>query len=109
MLISFKVSNFKSILEPVIFSMLADKEDLTLSENLVDLVDSKNNIDEKIDLLSVIMGANGSGKSSLIDALKFRHGEQCTLHHQTARSSYRSLFVSSPFGDGRHSQCRRPS
>ena len=67
MLISFKVSNFKSILEPVCLNMLADQDDKVLAQNLYEI----EGVDEKVNPFSVIMGANGSGKSSVLDALKF--------------------------------------
>ncbi len=67
MLISFKVSNFKSILEPVCLNMLADQDDQALVQNLYEL----EGVGKKVNPFSVIMGANGSGKSSVLDALKF--------------------------------------
>lgn len=69
MLICFRVSNFKSILEPVYFNMLAVPDDSSLEANLSKITVNDSSI--KVNLVSAIMGANGSGKSSVIDALKF--------------------------------------
>ncbi len=66
-LVSFKVSNFKSILEPVYLNMLADPDDQALMQNLYEI----NGVGEKVNSFSVIMGANGSGKSSIVDAFIF--------------------------------------
>ena len=65
MLISFKASNFKSILEPVCLSMIPDAEDKSLSERLYEI----QGMD--ISPIAVIMGPNGSGKSTILDAFLF--------------------------------------
>ena len=66
MLIEFTVENFRSIKEPVTFSMLATK-DRKLDENLI-----KNALNEDSLLkTAVIYGANASGKSSVLLALGF--------------------------------------
>jgi AAA15 family ATPase/GTPase len=65
MLLDFSVENFKSIKELKTFTMVAtsikDKQENTFA------------INNKLSLLksSVIYGANGSGKSNIIDAMKF--------------------------------------
>ena len=47
--------------------MLADLEDQTLAHNLYKI----KGLEEKVNPFSVIMGANGSGKSAVLDALNF--------------------------------------
>ena len=47
--------------------MLADLKDQTLAQNLYNL----EGLEEKVNPFSVVMGANGSGKSSIFDALHF--------------------------------------
>ena len=69
MLIYFKVSNFKSILDQVCLNMLAVSADNSIKQNLSNV--TVNNSSVNVNRTSVIMGANGSGKSSVIDALKF--------------------------------------
>lgn len=70
MIIEFNIGNFKSFKEIVTFSMVASKtssRDKNLDEN------NTFNIDSKLALLksAVIYGANASGKSNLIDAMRF--------------------------------------
>ena len=64
MLISFTVSNYKSILEPVTLNMVADEEDTSYADTLI------KGSDGLINPVSVIYGPNGSGKSTVLDALK---------------------------------------
>lgn len=47
--------------------MLADPDDQALMQNLYEI----NGVGEKVNSFSVIMGANGSGKSSIVDAFIF--------------------------------------
>ncbi len=96
MLLTFTASNFKSILEPVTFSMVAVKEDPALPGNLIDLI--RKEINEKVNSFSVIMGPNGSGKSSLIEALKFvkevalREGVNFIPRNRSAQKDLASHF-----------------
>lgn len=65
MLISFTVSNYKSILEPVTLNMVADEEDTSYANTLI------KGTDGLVNPISVIYGPNGSGKSTVLDALKY--------------------------------------
>lgn len=65
MLISFTVSNYKSILEPVTLNMVADEEDISYENTLI------KGSEGLVNSISVIYGPNGSGKSTLLDALKY--------------------------------------
>lgn len=65
MLIQFKCENYRSIKEEVVFSMLATKDD-TYAEKLL-LFDKSI----KINSVSAIYGANGSGKTNLIKAISY--------------------------------------
>ncbi len=60
MLIEFSVNNFKSLKDPLTFSMLSGKN----NDNVI-------KVNEKMNLLScaAILGANASGKTTIIDAL----------------------------------------
>ena len=64
MLLEFSCSNHRSIRDEVLFSAIAGS-DKTHAENIEKVAD--------IEVLksSVIYGANGSGKSNLIDAIAF--------------------------------------
>lgn len=64
MLLEFTCSNHRSIREPILFSLRAGKDD-SLPQNLVKM--------GTFDALkaAVIYGANGSGKSTFIDAISF--------------------------------------
>ena len=64
MILEYKCSNFKSIKDEVIFSMLASY-DTSHSEKLLHFQNKEFN------RLSVVYGANGSGKSTLFDSLLF--------------------------------------
>jgi uncharacterized protein len=71
MLVSFSVSNFRSIRDEVTLSMVASKR-LSTGENshehhTVAIPDS----DERVLRAAVIYGANGAGKSNLFKALKY--------------------------------------
>jgi len=73
MIIEFSVGNYLSIKDPVTFSMLASNpvkelEDITQGVNNVFL---DKNLKNKYLKSAVIYGANGSGKSNLISAIKF--------------------------------------
>lgn len=59
MLVEFSINNFKSIKDPVTFSMLSGKS----ANNVI-------KVNEKMNLLScaAILGANASGKTTIIDA-----------------------------------------
>lgn len=65
MLISFTVSNYKSILEPVTINMVADEVDTSFANTLI------KGTDGLVNPISVIYGPNGSGKSTVLDALKY--------------------------------------
>lgn len=64
MLLEFSCSNFKSIREKVLFSMIAGKDDSN-EESLIDY--GKNRVLRS----AAIYGANGSGKSALVEAIQF--------------------------------------
>ena len=65
MLISFTVSNYKSILETVTLNMVADEEDTSYANTLI------KGTDGLVNPISVIYGPTGSGKSTVLDALKY--------------------------------------
>ncbi|MHB9134295.1 MAG: AAA family ATPase [Armatimonadota bacterium] len=71
MLIEFSVGNYKSFKEPVTLSMVAAKRlasrDRTLDANTVFPVDD----DLSLLTSAAVYGANASGKSNLVDAMKF--------------------------------------
>ncbi len=64
MLLEFTCSNHKSIRDEILFSTLAGK-DMSHDERLVDIAGSK------VLKSAVIYGANGSGKSNLVNAISF--------------------------------------
>src|SRR5699024_3281779 len=64
MLLEFTCSNHKSIGEKIVFSTLAGKDN---SHNKELILFERNRIVKS----AVIYGANGSGKSNLIDAISF--------------------------------------
>ena len=64
MLISFTVSNYKSILDSVTLNMVADETDLSYNDTLI------HGSDGLLNPVSVIYGPNGSGKTTLLDAMK---------------------------------------
>lgn len=64
MILEYKCSNFKSIKDEAIFSMLASS-DTSHSEKLLHFQNREFN------RVSVVCGANGSGKSTLFDSLLF--------------------------------------
>lgn len=64
MLLQFSCSNHKSIKEPVVFSMIASKD----SSNLYGLKKFSN---FNVVRIASIYGANGSGKSNFVDAIRF--------------------------------------
>lgn len=64
MLIEFKVSNFRSIKNLQVFSMLPEKKVKELPENL--FIDTKGNSYLKS---AIMYGSNGSGKSNLLKAI----------------------------------------
>ena len=71
MLLEFTVKNFLSIKEAVTLSMVAST-DATFEDNLLPYIDGKK---EKNALKSaIIYGANASGKSNILKALKFFNG-----------------------------------
>ena len=72
MLVSFTVSNFKSILDPVTLTMAADADDDTYKEALIKTDDGYFNP------VSVIYGPNGSGKTSIYRA--FMQMKKLILH-----------------------------
>lgn len=63
MLISFTVSNYKSILEPVTLNMVADEDDITYSNTLI------KGTDGLVNPISVIYGPNGSGKHIISEGI----------------------------------------
>ena len=65
MLVSFSVTNFKSILETAKLNMLADSEDKSFSSSLI------NGDGFSLNTLGVIFGPNGSGKSSILEAFRY--------------------------------------
>src|SRR5665213_1902743 len=65
MLIEFKVSNFRSIKDMQVFSLLPEKKVKELPENV--FIDGRSNGYLKS---SVIYGSNGSGKSNLLKAME---------------------------------------
>ena len=71
MLVSFSVSNFRSIREEVTLSLVASKRlsigDDSHENHTVEIPDS----DERVLRAAVIYGANGAGKSNMFGALKY--------------------------------------
>ncbi|WP_080424130.1 AAA family ATPase [Burkholderia ubonensis] len=71
MLVSFSVSNFRSIREEITLSLVASKRlsigDDSHEDHTVEIPDS----DERVLRAAVIYGANGAGKSNLFRALKY--------------------------------------
>jgi uncharacterized protein len=67
MLIEFRASNYKSIKEEQVFSMVAKKVVKELPDNIMQF--------ERINLMksAIIYGANGAGKSNLISAINALH------------------------------------
>lgn len=65
MLLEYTCSNYKSIKDRVLFSLLADKDISSHTQNTV-LYDNK-----KILKSAVIYGANGSGKTNFLNSMKF--------------------------------------
>lgn len=82
MLISFTVSNYKSILEPVTLNMVADEDDTTYSNTLI------KGTDGLVNPISVIYGPNGSGKSTVLDALKYLKNLICKDFNRTVDRKY---------------------
>jgi len=70
MLIEFSVENFLSFRERATLSMVAAKDD-SLPENVIQL---PNESDVNLLKSAAIYGANASGKSNLIDAIRFMSG-----------------------------------
>lgn len=65
MLVSFSVTNFKSILETAKINMLADSKDESFSSSLI------KGDGFSLNSLGVIYGPNGSGKSSILEAFRY--------------------------------------
>lgn len=65
MLIQFKCSNYRSIREEIVFSMLATKDD-TYSDYLLG-----TNVKLRLNPVCTIYGANGAGKTNLINAIDY--------------------------------------
>lgn len=87
MLISFTVSNYKSILEPVTLNMVADEEDTSYADTLI------KGSDGLINPVSVIYGPNGSGKSTVLDALKLLKMLVMKNDRHSAYSAKDCMFV----------------
>ena len=76
MILEFSCSNHKSILDKVVFSMLATSDN-TFEEKIEDFCGTR------ILKSAVIYGANGSGKTSFFDAIKFVQGlVRNSINHQ---------------------------
>lgn len=69
MLIQLSIENFRSIKDRITFSMLASK-DKSHEDNLIRTIDN-NNRETTLLKTSVIYGANGSGKTTVIKAFAF--------------------------------------
>lgn len=67
MILEYRCSNFKAIKEEVVFSMMASS-DTSNSDYLLDFND------KKVNQVSSIYGANGSGKTSLLESMNFFKG-----------------------------------
>lgn len=65
MLLEYTCSNYKSIKDKVVFSLLSDKNDHSHSENVVPCSN------KKVLRSSIIYGANGSGKTNFLDSIGF--------------------------------------
>ena len=83
MILEFKCRNFRSIMNEVVFSMLATSD----NSNPYSLIDSA---DRKILKKSIVYGANGSGKSNFIKALAFL--KALVLNSHNHMPSARILF-----------------
>ena len=80
MLLEFSCSNHKSIKEPVVFSAIAGKD-----ETNEELLYRFGNL--RVLKSAVIYGANGSGKSNLIDAINFTKNLVInSINHQPGES-----------------------
>lgn len=98
MIIEFSCSNYKSIKDKIIFSMVATKDN-TLDEELYKL---NNNI--RLVKQSVIYGPNGSGKTNILNAIgyinflvgeciRFQHGDKIPFYpHKLSDKSETSVF-----------------
>ena len=62
MILEYTCSNFKSIKDKIIFSMLATT-DTSYEENLVKITNNK------VNRITAIYGSNGSGKSCFINSI----------------------------------------
>ena len=62
MLLRFRVSNHRSILEPVELSMIAVDEDRAATRGF-------DNLSERVLTVAGIYGPNASGKSNVLDAM----------------------------------------
>lgn len=96
MLVSFSVSNFRSIRDEVTLSLVASKRlsigDASHEDHTVEIPDS----DERVLRAAVIYGANGAGKSNLFRALKY-----CRELAVTARSKANVGTSRQPFKFGK--------
>jgi hypothetical protein len=67
MLVEFRLENFKCFRDPLTFSMVASRDD-SLPGNVAELPSGKG---LRIVKSAVVYGANASGKTTLLDALRF--------------------------------------
>ncbi len=90
MLLEFSCSNFKSIKEKVVFSMIAGSDDMFQSY-------LKDFGKYKILRSAIIYGANGSGKSNFLDAIAFMQNMVCTsINFQPGSGIFQSPHKLSP-------------
>ena len=95
MLLRFEVGNHRSICEPVELSMVAMDKDRPAARQLEEL-------DEKVLAVAAIYGANGSGKTNLIDALAWL--SSCGRACRCAPGRTRSLVTRSASRPGHRSR-----
>lgn len=88
MLINFEFENFKSYKSNTEFSMLAGKGLRRLPENTLQFNKTTSNESLKLLKNSILFGANGSGKSNFIEALRFL---KVLLSRPTKKSTDRVL------------------
>ncbi|MFM0287434.1 AAA family ATPase [Paraburkholderia megapolitana] len=96
MLVSFSMSNFRSIREEITLSLVASKRlsigDNSHEDHTVEIPDS----DERVLRAAVIYGANGAGKSNVFKALKY-----CRELAMVARSKANAGTSRQPFKFGK--------
>ncbi|WP_323706478.1 AAA family ATPase [Mammaliicoccus sciuri] len=93
MLINFKVKNYRSYKNQAEFAMLTGKRLKKFPDNKFQIDKTVNNEGLKLLKNSIIFGANGSGKSNLIKALKTMKSIVISNRNRTKEKIYRTPFI----------------